>query len=417
MNARILVALVGAGLLSLGCGSSGSNGSTPNDGTDSGPGTVADSGVDDTFDAAPEDTAPPASCPVGTDFTPVAGKIIVEVAIDDGAPQKWILDTGAPSSLLDTSITLSGADHVIHLAGHDFKVRHIEQGDVATSLQIPGVVGIFGMDLLTRAKASLTLDYPRSKLWIDDALDEPALLACDHVAGKPFVTPYKANSYFFVPGKLEDVDGWFLVDSGATLGAVPDDVFDALNAAHPRPALDGFYTPAFVGTFWARMSAIGALHVGDLAVDHIVIRTIDKGLLTPPDATTKLLGLLPSGFLHHFMITLDFSAKTVRFDAAKGDDMKEAPKYFAVGIGLEHVTDAPIHVSQVLSGSSAEEQGVLAGDEIVTVAGKDFATLAAYSRPWSLMSGTLGAKIAVTVKRSDGTHDLTLEARDLLRDP
>jgi C-terminal processing protease CtpA/Prc len=140
-------------------------------------------------------------------------------------------------------------------------------------------------------------------------------------------------------------------------------------------------------------------------------------LLTPPDATTKLLGLLPSGFLHHFMITLDFSAKTVRFDASVGDAMKEAPTYFVTGIGLESSTDAPIHVAQVLSGSSAEEQGVLVGDEVVTVGGKDFATMAPYARPWSLMNGTLGAKITVTVKRADGTHDLALETRDLLVDP
>ena len=413
MNTRML--WLGPWFFLVACGSSASNGSTPIDEADSG--VVVDSGFVDETAAQTDDTTPPPTCPTGTDFTSVAGKIVVDVSIDDGAPQKWILDTGAPSSLLDTSITLSGADHVLHLAGHDFTVRHIDQGDVASSLQIPGVVGIFGMDLLTKPKAALTLDYPRSKIWIDDALDEPALLACDHVAGKPFVTPYKTNGNFFVQGTLEDVDGWFLVDSGATLGAVPDDVFDALNAAHPRPALDGFYTPAFVGTFWARMTAIGAMHVGPLEVDHVVIRTIDKGMLPTPDTTTKLLGLLPSGFLHHFMVTLDFSAKIVRFDAAKGDAMKEAPKYFALGIGLEHVTDPPIHVSQVLAGSSAEEQGVLVGDEIVTVGGKDFATMAAYARPWSLLSGTLGAKIDVTVKRADGSHDTTLEARDLLLDP
>ena len=424
MNART-IGFAALSLFSFGftlhCGSSSpSNGAASDDaGTNDAP-TIDSAPSDDAGEVG--DAAPVATCPDGTTFTPLAGKIIVDVTIDGGAPMKWILDTGAPSSLLDSSITLgagtgAGGAHVVHLADKDFSTYHIDSGDVATSLQIPGVVGIFGMDLLTRSKLALTLDYPRSRFWIDDAIDEASLLACPHVAGKPTVAPYETNGNFFVQGKLEDVDGWFLVDSGASLGAVPDDVFDALDAAHPRPAIDGFYTPAFVGTFWARMTAIGAMHVGDLEVDHIVIRTIAPGLLEPPNATSKLLGLLPSGWLHHFMVSLDFSAKTIRFDAAKGDAMKEPATYFSVGIGLEQVTAAPIHVDEVLAGSAAAEAGVQVGDEITTVAGADFASMDPYARPWSLMSSTLGAKIDVVVKRDGAPLTFSLETRDLLTDP
>ena len=138
----------------------------------------------------------------------------------------------------------------------------------------------------------VTIDPMRGRYWLDSARDEAALLACEHVAGDPATVPYLEQDYLFVPGSVETLDGWLLVDSGASLGATPDVHFDALQATAPRPALTGFYTPAAIGTFWARLSTLSSMEVAGRRVDRITTRTLPANLLpapvTPDGGPTKL---------------------------------------------------------------------------------------------------------------------------------
>jgi hypothetical protein len=222
-----------------------------------------------------------------------------------------------------------------------------------------------------------------------------------------------------VRGDAEGTPGWFLVDSGASYGATRKGPFAALNAAHPRPVMSGFYTPALVGTFWAEAATIGWLEVSGLRVDHVFTRTIDDDVLAPPTpiGSDTFLGVLPSGYLHHFMVTVDFEKKKLRLDATKDDMLREPTQLYVLGISLEQTPTTPVHVASVLPGSPAAADGIVVGDEIVGVEGMSFASIQPFLWPFKLASATEGAMIHVDVKHGDTTTTHTIVTRDLLTSP
>jgi membrane-associated protease RseP (regulator of RpoE activity) len=241
------------------------------------------------------------------------------------------------------------------------------------------------------------------------------------VEAKPAEVPFLQRMYVFVPGKAEDMDGWFLVDSGASLGAMPDPIFDALDAKRPRAALEGFYTPAAIGTFWARLATVATYEVGGKSVSRMLVRTMPDGLIPLPTkgfAGKPFLGVLPSGFMSHFMVTVDYAHKLLRLDAAKGAKLADTNLVYTSGIGLDDgTTDPPVKVSHVLPKSSAEEAGVLPGDEIVSIDGSSAATMDPYARPWRLVGEPPSQTIKLKIARGQATMELSVETRDLLLPP
>lgn len=371
---------------------------------------------------AATDEPPPAhtaACPEGQPFRFQAGKIVVDVRLDDGGRQSWVLDTGAFTSIADKSIAseVEGREVKVSVGGIEKTIR-LDTMDVKGSMRMD-VAGVLGQDVFGQV---LTLDYPRKRFFIDAALDdarEADLRACAHVAGKPATVDAIYDLFMHVRGTAEGKPGWFLVDSGASMGAMRKSAFAALDQAHPRPSLGGFYTPAAVGTFWARLATVGALEVGGHAVRHIPTRTIDDALLPPPKgvASSDFIGVLPSPYLHHFMVTADFVKKKLRLDPAKDDALVEPTTLYTVGIGLAEQTAPPILVADVLPGSAAEKAGVVVGDEITAIDGSPVASMDPYARAFRLLAGSDGATISVSVKHGGAESTKDLVAHDLLTSP
>ncbi len=358
---------------------------------------------------------PPAACPEGEGFTTQSGKVIVRTEVN-GTKRNWLLDTGAPTTVMDTSLAneIGAKDLTFTVAGVTKTLKSLYVADLQEAVRI-GVAGILGQDVFGDV---LTIDYPRRRLWITSEMADRDLRECKHVRGTPVVVDAKNESYVYVRGTAEGLPGWFLVDSGASLNAMPNGVFDALEAAHPRPALEGFYTPAGIGTFWARLTTVAWLEVGGLKVENIVTRTMDDELVPPPKAIggERFLGVLPSGWLMHFMMTIDFENEKVRFDAKKEGELRDPNKMYSVGIGLEPKLES-VRVAHVLPKSSAEEAGVKAGDEIVKIGGSATATMDPYARAFRLVSPNDGTKVSITVKREDAEQDFDLVMRDILTPP
>jgi hypothetical protein len=372
-----------------------------------------DSMIDPPLDAGP----PPAVCPDGISFSEQSGKIVVDVGVN-GSTYAFVLDTGAPYSVADTSIQNAiGASGPWDVTLGDTKITLKSlQFAAVQDLRLPGVVGIIGADVF--GKTSLTIDYPRSRLWMQPMRDEAALLACEHVEAKPAEVPFVKTYYLYVDGKAEGQDGFFLVDTGASLGAMPDTAFDVLDKAKPRNALKGFYTPAAIGTFWARLGSVGSFEVGGKKVSRMLVRTVANGVLpaTPSQFSGKtFFGVLPSGYMRNFMVTVDYPAKKLRLDASKTATLTDPNTFWTTGIGIDdQSTSPPITVAQVLPKSSAEQEGVQIGDRILTINGMNVDAMDAYSRPWRLVAPPPAMKIPVTLSRNNQTIAVTLETRDLL---
>lgn len=347
----------------------------------------------------------------------VSGKPLIDVMFGDKGPYKFVYDTGAPSSGMDTKLydEVGAGPYALEIAGQHIEIPLIQTVPSA-ALGIPGVSGIIGGDVMKGFAVSL--DFSRKRFWLEPTRDEDALLGCTHVSGEPVEVEWIQASYLFVPGKMDSADGWLLVDSGASLGAVPESVFTQIDTAAPRPALEGFYTPAAIGTFWSKLSTVGKIEVGGLAVEHLSIRTIGDGAIPVSSSVPgPLLGVLPTDYLKHFLVTVDYPGKILRLDPVTGLDSEEPTRFFTVGIGLESKTELPQHVAQVLAGSAAEEAGILIGDEVTAIQGQSIESISPYQRPFGLVSPQAGATIGVTVLRNGVEESFELEARDLLVSP
>lgn len=337
---------------------------------------------------------------------------MANVTIDGHAPIKAVLDTGASSSVFRHDVASAGGADV-SVAG---KTVHLDRvaisDDAVDSLRIPEVRAVLGGDVFR--DYALTVDYPRSVVMLDEALDEATLAACPHVEPAAPWTSFTMNGDLYVKGSMEATDGWLLLDTGASLGVVTETTFAALSAARPRPAIGGFYTPAAAGTFWAKLTTIGSITVGGVRVEHLVTRTADDEILGRAPGGAALLGVVPSDFFAHTMVTFDYPKKRLRLAPAKDDSPTLATRFFPIGIGLEEKLDLPVHVASVLVGSSAAEANVAVGDEIVEVGGRRMADLDPYTRAWTVVAGTANASIAVKLRHDGVERVVSLVTRDLL---
>ncbi len=389
------------------------DGSTDSDATDANTSSssveIADTAIDESTSAtASSDEASSAdtstaglvgTCPDGHVMTDYAGKVTIRISIDGTGPYDFIVDTGAPVTVIDPSVleVVGQGALSIDVAGETLPAPSVQSYPVSSSF--PGVSGILGMDVL--GHRVIHFDYPRGRFWLAEEIVEGDLQACTHLEGDPSTVPLSPYAgYLFTTGRVEARDGWFLLDTGASLGAITESTWAALRREAPRPAMQGFYTQAIIGTFWADLTALGSITVGEREVASVFSRTIpDDELPHPDDDALPLLGLLPSGYLHHFLLVVDIDGGAMRLDRAAADDAREPPYFFPFGLATETSTVPPLRVGQVLAGSAAADAGVGLGDEIVAVGGQSFAAIPAGSRAWALGSFAEGDAIAVTRRR------------------
>ncbi len=364
---------------------------------------------------------PTGVCPEGVAFQELSGKAALQVTINGKGPYTFILDTGAPTSGIDDTIAseVGAAPFEMNFAESKVTLSKLAASDIKAALRLDKVVGILGRD--TWGQYALTLDYPRNRVWLREKHDEQELAACSHLRQKPSRAPYVLSSYFYVKGRMEDVDGWFLVDSGASLGATLETVFATLQQRRPRTALQGFYTPAAIGTFWAQLAAVASYEVAGQRVTGLYTRTVPNSVLdTLPRSLRSngdiMLGVLPSGYLKQFAITLDTATSEMRFDAAKESTLTESRHWDAYGFGFEATLEGA-RIAQIVPGSSAEQNGLKVGDEVVEIEGQAVSKIDGYSRAWYLVTTTKTAPLTLTYKRAEKQTTVTLSASDLLSPP
>jgi hypothetical protein len=361
------------------------------------------------------DTEDVVRCPDGAPLGTLADKPTVAVRIDGRGPFTFVYDTGAPWTVIDSSVRaeLGAGPFEIDIAGRSLVASSLEDDDIAKTFGFSGAQGIIGTDVL--GEHVVTIDRQRERIWIDDELDDASLGACTHVSKTVTRASVIHASYLYVQGRVEDIEGWFLVDSGATLGGIPKPIFDDLQARHPRPVLSGFYTPAGIGPFWADLAAVGSMEVGSMRVEHITVRTVPVGLLPAPPMA-PFLGLLPNGFLHHALMTVDYRGQTIRWAPYLDDDPREPAFIYSTGIGLAAETTAPPQIATVLPGSAAAAEGIAVGDVVTQIGLNKVESIPLASRSWMLAPST-PMPVRVTVQNADGARTLTLATSDLLTSP
>jgi hypothetical protein len=379
---------------------------------------MADAGLELDAGAPPDSGLPEAQCPEGHPMGNFYGKPIVEVTINGQGPYEFVYDTGAPTSAADNDLRgqLPTGTSSIGVGGQVVTFGPLPFYDLDQSLR-GEIDGVLGSDVM--GGFVVTLDVKRERFWLEFDRDEAALLACAHAQGAPSELEYLLDDYYFVPGHAEDLPGWFLLDSGASLGVLTDPIVDQLLAAAPRPYLENFYTPAAIGTFWARLLTVGRLEVGGLSVGRILTRSVPTRLIPAPRFSdgNPFLGVLPTGYLRHFLLTLDQPAGRVRLDPYADDPLEEPTSRYYAGLSLTRSLVAPAVVHSVLAGSGADAAGIEAGDELHRINGVDLSTVDPYAWPWALTSQSEGALLRLNLVHQGVAREVEVRTGNWLTSP
>jgi predicted aspartyl protease len=368
----------------------------------------------------------------------------VPVRVDEVAALDFLVDTGAPVSMLDVDSFPDRDDgaHQVELQGFGlrFPAYPVLAFDVFAYEQAPEVAlhGIIGGDLLRHF--AVTIDYQVPRVWLEDAPDGlPAGVATGAVeAGVAIAAEVRGGGAALIPGacpggcgtveldatrflvqvRIEDdaTPRWMLVDTGATAVVLDAAVADALPDPD-RPRLQGVTVGTAMGQVTAYYTRLARLEVGAAAEDHSVSALVlpDPGLFQGLSAEVgvEVVGLLGASFLRRFLTTIDYPAATLSLAPYRTTGHIDPDEFVRVGFTMTQ-RDAAWQVQDVYPGTDAAAQGLISGDTIAELDGTAIGGAPA-SRVAELLSGFgLGDQVPVGVNRDGALEVVLVTVEDLL---
>jgi hypothetical protein len=347
------------------------------------------------------------TCPTGASFDVTLRKVLLTATVEGKGPFKLIYDTGAPSTVLSPKVTggTAGSQQTITTIdlGGGVELGPVDAYVYPTPYYFDGIIGNDAI-----GKRAVSIDYLRRQLWVSNRVREADLLACAHLQGKPERSKVTLAYYPFVEGEIDGVKGSLLVDTGASLGGVEQDVLAATGKGNPQ--VEGYKMEMSLGTniFWSGYTMVGRMSVGKHTVKRITMYTLPDDTLSQPGASS-VLATLPYGFMQHFLVTLDFSTKQLRLDAGKTTKLEDNFTLYGYGLSLSTNSSGPVTVTRVIGGSPAEVAGVKKGDKVKSVDGNDPAQTAPEGRIKLVLTQSAGISRSFEVEHGGvaKVHDLT----------
>jgi hypothetical protein len=353
----------------------------------------------------------PSTIPATVPFQDPAGVVVVDTEIGTAGPFPMMLDTGVPLNLSAELIAAQGFPIVgqqptnsgggVQTMQDIADVPSLGLGPVriGSTAAISGWVGpdnplscvtqtgLFGANAM--ADAVWQIDYQAQTVTVAPSVD-----GLEHIEGAiavPFVPAEGIAPNPFIGFDIGTGSLVFLVDTGSDGGIV---------IGPKELAATGIEVPADAPVVTAQVAgAQGAFDV-ELKYVDLPMQLGDTEVTLPVGVGDLVAGIgnIGNGFLSQFVVTFDWSTKTMYLDpvAADGSFGTAAPP--AGGIGWNG-TD--VVVSRVAKGSPAEQAGMKPGDIVSTVDGKavstrdDFCAVITGPRP-------------TTIETTDGkTYDLS----------
>jgi predicted aspartyl protease len=354
----------------------------------------------------------------------------VPVSVDGAPVRDFLVDTGAPVSMLDVD-SFPGRDQgVARVALDGFGLRIPDYPvlvfDVFAYEQAPAVAlhGIIGGDLLRHF--AVTVDYQQPRLWLEDApAGLPAGVAAGAVeAGVAVPAEVRGGGVGRVPGdcpggcgevelaatrflvevRLEDdpAPRWMLVDTGAT--AVVLDPQLATSLPDPdRPRLDGVTVGTAMGQTTAYYTRLARLEIGGAVEDHgvpvLVLPDVDIFEGLSAEVGVEVVGLLGASFLRRFLTTIDYPAATLTLAPYRTTGHIDPDEFVRVGFTMTQ-RDAVWQIQDVYPGTDAAAEGLTPGDTIAELDGTSIAGAPAAEVAGLLAGFGLGDEVPVGVNRA-----------------
>jgi hypothetical protein len=349
----------------------------------------------------------------------------------DGVEREFLLDTGAPMTILDTTsldVEAGKAPHTVDAFG----LTVHEYPTVAWDL-FPGndLGGIIGGDFLRHF--AFSLDYRGGRAWVGDPFDAtnvPADLDAADLIDVPIevlggglgalpggnvvaLAPTRVMVQVLLEGKTEPV--WALVDSGASAVVVDETLLDELGDAAGRPRLDGVPVTTVSGVVDAFLSRLAHVEMAGSSLDDVPILVVPgSDLLTQlsQEVDLDVRVLIGGSLLRHFWTTFDYPGGFLRLGPYRTTPHIDPLEW--VSIGAELYSDGPTwRVRLVYPGTDAAADGLVEDDVVEEIGGMPI-TGQSPEVVGELLDGySLGEDVPIGVAR-DTLVTLQVRVEDLL---
>ena len=371
-----------------------------------------------------------AQWPAGKDSVTVPFRLLnnhiyVEASINGNAPLPFVFDTGATDILqasaakslgiaVEGALPGSGAGDKMEDFGFA-KVKSVSLGGLTlpdqlfgteTSpawVQIEGVdsSGLLGYEFVKRAV--LSIDYAQHTMTFTkmEAFHPPANAAA---------IPFTFQSHIpMVTGTLDGFTGEFMIDTGAR---------SALTVMHPFAAanqlVDKYHATRSAtigygvgGPVQALLARAGRLNLGSVTIEAPVTEILtDKAGVA---AYARTAGNIGGDILKRFTVTLDYANHTMWLQPNQLAGEREV--FDRSGLWIARAKDGGIDVVDVSPGSAGAAAGLVAGDEILSVNGKNAHDVALPDMREQFKSA-VGTAFKLRVKGKSGERTLTVALAD-----
>jgi len=358
--------------------------------------------------------------------------IVIPISVNHSRPLRFVLDTGASGALVNNPavadnlhLTISGTTEVRGSGGGpnptysiaknvNFNVGGVEfdgtllvpepTGSHGPSMPSPwdGVIGrplLAGLVVeLDWVKQVLKL-YPSTYPYAGKGSVLP--LTFDE-GGRPYTTATVViEGETSIPTKL-------VVDTGANATALWLDVGSHADIKLPHNTISAVLGRGASGEVRGYIGRVKSLKLGDYQVKDV--------LASFRDASSGTAGLggrqggLGADLLSRFKVILDYSRKQMILEP--NSNFSDPFEFTMSGLGFMPMRPGAqaLRVAQVFDGSPAKELGILVGDEILTIDGRD---ISEFKGPEVLQIFRLdkGKPLVLTVKRGTEQFEKTLRLR------
>lgn len=362
----------------------------------------------------------------------------VEVVVDSGASYEFLMDTGAPATILDVTayamapgVYSAATVETLGITALDLDCAVLNLFGGALS-----VGGIVGGDILRNF--ALTLDYRGAWATLFVDLDGapppgggdfgPLTTRSFELRGGGIINTGAGNlevppTRVVLPLEIEGHDVLAVLDTGAS-SVVLDESFywDLVDWRPERPVLEGMqvYTvDAAQDALITRLASVtvmssGGDHAEQTSVPALVVLG-SNALQHLSDETGRQVDVLLGGaFMRYYQLTIDYPAQKVTLQPYLDTDHVDPEEYIGVGFTWEQVATGNVVVERIVPGSDADQQGVAEGDRILTAGPYDILLTGEGGVGSAVAAAVLGETVSFTLERNDTSAPYDIVVEDLL---